>query len=686
MESEEALLRLGVDAKTGLNDETVQQRLETHGPNALETARGVSPLQLLYGQFRNVLIIVLLAAAALSALVGETVDAVIILVIVLFSAVLGFVQEYRAERAVEALENMLSPMIKVVREQRKLEVPSRELVPGDIVLLDAGDRVAADIRLIESHSLRCDEAALTGESTPVAKHTKALAAAAPLPERSNRVFGGTTVTYGRGRGVVTETGMQTVFGRIAQEVLTVEVGDTPLEKRTAEIGKWLAIISFSVCGLVAVISVARGLLAQSLDLDFLLTMVTFAVALAVAAVPEALAAIVTSALAIGMHSMAKRNALVKRMPAVETLGCTTVICSDKTGTLTRGEMTIRRNLSGRQMIELSGSGYSPEGELRLPEGMSEPSWALRLLLEGGSLCNDSELIEANSQWSLRGDPTEGAFLVAAEKAGISVTAVREQYPRIREVPFSSERKRMTTTHLGDGGGTLAFMKGAPEVVLSHCSRITDGFSIRHLSQEDKVHILASNENMAGEALRVLALAYRKLGDDTPLTDDALESEMVFLGLVGMMDPPREEASSAVEACKQVGVRTIMITGDHQLTATAVARELGIHSEADLVVNGEQLAEMSEFDLAEIVERVTVYARVSPMDKLKIVRAWKARGQIVAMTGDGVNDDCALTPVEKIAALEFAGEFNVEQRILPHFLEHGLIGRLRRSQYGEQIYP
>ena len=641
MESETVLLQLEVEATNGLDRSTVQKRFGIHGPNELAAAKGVSPLKLFFNQFRNVLILVLLAAAVLSALVGETMDAVIILIIVVFSAVLGFIQEFRAERAVEALKSMLSPTVTVLREGQKLELASRELVPGDIVLLEAGDRVAADMRLIESHSLRCDEAALTGESAPVAKHTRVLESQAPLPERSNRVFSGTTITYGRGRGVVTETGMQSVFGQIAQEVMTVEVGDTPLEKRTAEIGKWLAIISFSVCGLVAIISVVRGLHDESLDLDFLFTMIMFAVALAVAAVPEALAAIVTGALAIGMRSMAKRNALVKRMPAVETLGCTTVICCDKTGTLTRGEMTIRRILSGQHLIELSGAGYNPEGQLSLPHGMDDDDRALRLLLRGGLLCNDSELIERNGQWAIHGDPTEGAFLVAAEKAGIDVTEIRALYPRITEVPFSSERKRMTTAHSHNGGSKVVFMKGAPEVVLSRCSLIAEADEVRNLEPKDRTRIQQHNETMAGDALRVLAVAYRKHGDDALPDDDNLESEMIFLGLVGMMDPPREEALAAVETCKQVGVRTVMITGDHQLTATAVARELGIHSDEDLVMNGGQLAEMSEAELEQIVERVTVYARVSPMNKLKIVRAWKARGQIVAMTGDGVNDAPAL---------------------------------------------
>ncbi|MEN8167407.1 MAG: cation-translocating P-type ATPase [Pseudomonadota bacterium] len=652
-ETTAVLLELDVDHTTGLDQQEVQRRLETYGYNELEQAEAISPLALLLGQFRNLLIVVLLGAAGLSAMVGEIVDALIILIIVLFSALLGFVQEYRAERAVEALKRMLAPTARVLRGRQPVMVSAKELVPGDIVLLEAGDRVSADIRLLETHALRCDEAPLTGESAPVAKQTGALGHDTPVPERTNSLFGGTTITYGRGRGVVTETGMRSQFGRIALEVAAVEVDETPLEKRTREIGKWLAVVSLSVCALVIVISLIRGAISHSLDLDFLLTMIMFAVALAVAAVPEALAAIVTGALAIGMRSMAKHNALVKRMPAVETLGSTTVICSDKTGTLTRGEMTIRRILCGTRSIEVTGAGYLPEGELQLPAGLTQDDPGLRLLLKGGVLCNDSELLQEADQWTIRGDPTEGAFLVLAEKAGISANETRARQARSGEVPFSSERKRMTTTHQ-DKDETVAFMKGAPEVILARCGQIADGDQVRGLNEAERGLILQQNEAMAGAALRVLALAYRRLAGRPPQDDDELESEMVFLGLVGMMDPPRDEAMEAVETCRRVGIRSVMITGDHQLTARAVAHELGIFREGDLVINGEQLAAMSEEELTRIVERVTVYARVSPMDKLKIVRAWKARGEVVAMTGDGVNDAPALKHADIGVAMGITG--------------------------------
>ncbi len=651
--AEATLRELDVTPEVGLNRDEVRRRLDEQGYNELRQSNGSSPLTLLFAQFRNVLILVLLGAAALSALVGEVIDALIILIIVVFSAALGFVQEYRAERAIDALKRMLSSTVRVLRDGEPKEVPSKELVSGDIVLVEAGDRIPADCRLFEAHSLRCDEAPLTGESTPVGKNAQVLVPETPVPERTNMVFGGTVATYGRGRAVVVGTGMQSEFGRIADEVAAVEIGDTPLERRTAEIGRWLAAISFSVCALVAGISMVRGTVIGTLDLDLLLSMTLFAVALAVAAVPEALTAIVTGALAIGMHAMAKRNALVKRMPAVETLGCTTVICSDKTGTLTRGAMTIRQILCADHMLDVTGAGYAPEGKLLLPPGLAIDDRALRWLLRAGVLCNDAELLRENGQWTIRGDPTEGAFLVAAEKAGIGVDSNRGDYRRICEIPFSSERKRMTTVH-ENKNGALVFMKGAPEVILACCTHIADGKAVRELTDQERNRVLDRNEAMAGNALRVLGLAYRTLEGRITAEEAELETGMVFLGLAGMMDPPRDEVVSAVETCTHVGIRTVMITGDHALTATAVAREIGIYRDGDLVVTGEELAVMPEERLEQVVKRVSVYARVSPMDKLKIVRAWKARGEVVAMTGDGVNDAPALKHADIGVAMGITG--------------------------------
>lgn len=654
MEPQQVLKELNTDAHQGLSDEEVKTRLEKYGYNELKKEEKVSPFTLFINQFKNILIIILLIATVLSALVGEIFDAGLILVIVIFCAILGFIQEYRAERALEALKKMLSPTITVLRNGREEEVSSNELVPGDILLLEAGDKIPADARLIENHSLRCDEAPLTGESTPVGKDTHPLPENIRVSDRKNMVFTGTTVTYGRGKAVVTSTGMLTEFGKIAEEVMAVETEKTPLEKRTDEIGKWLGIISLGICFLVAGISAIREIFTGKIDFPFIVTMVMFAVSLAVAAVPEALAAIVTGALAIGMHQMAKRNALVRKMPAVETLGCTTVICSDKTGTLTKGEMTVRKIFTAGKIIEVTGGGYEPKGEFKGSEIDIKQMESLQLLLQGGLLCSDALLEEKEGKWMIKGDPTEGALVVAAVKAGFHETELRLENPRIEEISFSSERKRMTTIHQMANGRRMAFMKGAPEIVLERCSHILEDGIPRELKPIEREQILKVNEEMAQGALRVLGFAYRDCPDSLAFTEEHLEHDLVFLGLAGMMDPPREEAIQAIEVCKKVGIKPIMITGDHKLTAIAIAKEIGIYQEGDKVLTGEELEKMSDQEFEKIVNQVTVYARVSPIDKLKIVRAWKARGEVVAMTGDGVNDAPALKHADIGVAMGITG--------------------------------
>ncbi len=659
METAEVLKELNTDFHHGLTEDEVKSRLERYGYNELKKEERVSPFTIFINQFKNILIIILLVAIALSALVGEVVDAAIIGVIVIFCAVLGFTQEYRAERALEALKKMLSPTITVLRRGKEEEIPSKDLVPGDILLLEAGDKIPADARLVENHSLRCDEASLTGESVPVGKDIKPLPQDAPVADRKNMVFTGTAVTYGRGKAAITSTGMNTEFGKIAKEVMTVKTEKTPLEKRTQEIGKWLGIIAIGVCLLVLGVSVVRELIGGGkVDLPFIITMVMFAIALAVAAVPEALAAIVTGALAIGMHQMAKRNALVRKMSAVETLGCTTVICSDKTGTLTKGEMTVRKIFSMGKTIEVSGAGYAPIGEFKSvgETGSENPvnSQSLQMLLKGGILCSDADLHEKEGKWGIKGDPTEGALVVAAAKAGIHIDEIRLEIPRIEEVPFSSERKRMTTIHKMSDGKRVAFMKGAPEVVLERCSHVMDNGGKKELADVERAQILKANEEMANDALRVLGVAYRELPEGLACLEECVECDLTFIGLTGMMDPPREEAIEATKVCKQVGIKPVMITGDHKLTAVAVAKEIGIYKDGDLVLTGEELEKMGDDEFERIVDKVTVYARVSPMDKLKIVKAWKKRGEVVAMTGDGVNDAPALKHADIGIAMGITG--------------------------------
>ncbi|OHD70717.1 MAG: ATPase, partial [Spirochaetes bacterium RBG_16_49_21] len=651
------ITKLDVDPRTGLSSKQAQQRLLKYGLNELEREKKTPAWVMFLGQFKNILIIILIAAIILSALVGETVDAAIIAVIVIFCAVLGFIQEFRAERALDALKKMLSPTVTVMRDGREEELPSKNLVPGDVILLEAGDRIPADARVIETHSLRCDQAALTGESVPVSKTTEPQPMETRSSDSKNMVFAGTTVTYGRGKALVTETAMQTAFGTIAREVSAVQAEKTPLEKRTEEIGKWLGIIAIGICILVASFSIGREYLHGSLNLSFVVTMIMFAVALAVAAVPEALAAIVTGALAIGMRRMAKKNALVRKMPAVETLGCTTVICTDKTGTLTRGEMTVRQIFAGLQSINVTGAGYIPDGEFKISGSGDllkiEDSEGLRMLLLAGLLCNDADLI-MKDQWSITGDPTEAALVVLAQKAGLPKSSLRMKNPRVEELPFSSERKRMTTIHDTTSDGRQAFMKGAPETVLDRCNRFHDGQTVRELTEDIRTKILKTNEDMASNAFRVLGFAYRDVRKDVDYTEEALENGMIFLGLTGMIDPARPEAIKAVGVCKDIQIKTIMITGDHKLTAVAIAREIGIFQEKDRVLIGDELEKMSDDDLEKIVCDVTVYARVSPADKLKIVRAWKRQGEIVAMTGDGVNDAPALKHADIGIAMGISG--------------------------------
>ncbi|MCS7097790.1 MAG: cation-translocating P-type ATPase [Candidatus Methanomethyliaceae archaeon] len=626
----------------GLSDAEAKSRLIKFGYNELIRAKKISPIRIFLSQFKSILIWILLIAIAISLIIGEEIDALVIFIIVMISSILGFVQEYRAERALDALRKMLSPTITVIRDSKEISIPTKEIVPGDIIVLKEGDKIPADARLIEAINLQVNEASLTGESVPVLKNVSTLPIETPLPDRRNMVFSGTEVVSGKGRAIVVATGMSTEFGKIAKFVTIAEKEESPLERRAKEIGKWFGIIALSITALLIFFGIIRGLSIMDIFL--------FSVALAVAAVPEALPAVVTGSLAIGMYRMARRNALVRKMPAVETLGSVTVICSDKTGTLTKGEMTVRKIYCLNNIIEVSGVGYEPKGDFKSNNPNIVKSEGFKLLMLSSLLCNDAELIHEGGGWKIKGDPTEGALVVAAIKAGFQQDEIRSSYPRIGEIPFSSERKLMTTIHSTPEGDRLICMKGASERVLDRCTYIYSEKGIEEITKDVKDRILKINDEMAKEALRVLAIAYRRVDE----VDDNIEGNMIFLGLMGMLDPPREEALRAVEVCKQIGIKPIMITGDHKLTAMAVAKELGIYSEGDIVLTGEELEKMSEEDLEGIVEKVTVYARVSPEHKLKIVKAWKRRGQIVAMTGDGVNDAPALKQADIGVAMGITG--------------------------------
>jgi Ca2+-transporting ATPase len=650
----EAVLKQLETSADGLSRAEAARRLEHYGPNTLKEEKKISPWEIFFGQFKNFLIILLIAATVISLFLGETLDAIVIFAIVIASALLGFYQEFRAEKAMEALKAMSSPTATVIRGGEEVEIPSADVVPGDIMLLTAGDRMPADGRLIEAVNTRIDEASLTGESTAVSKNAHAVHPEdTSIGDRKNMVFAATIMTYGRARGVVTGTGMETEFGRIAKMLQEVEEEPSPLAVKMDYIGKRLGIACLIISALVMGLGIFRG--------NPILEMFIWAVSLAIAAVPEALAAVVTGALAIGVQRAAKRNAIVRRLPAVETLGCTTVICSDKTGTLTKNEMTIRQLFTGGRLIEVSGVGFEPSGDFTADSQAMDPSGdpTLKRLLMSGMLCNDANLVQTDGAWRIKGDPTEGAFVVAAAKAKLDIADSRKCWPRIGEIPFESERKRMSTVHQPPEGEPFACVKGAPELILERCTRWERNGQSEPLTEEIRRQILDANDRMAKSALRVLGLACRYVQNPSPeYTPETLETDLTFLGLAGMIDPPREEVKKAIRDCHASGIRTVMVTGDHKLTAAAIAHELGIlggdaqqHLRA---IEGRELDKMSEEQLAAIVEEVSVYARVSPEHKMKIVGAWKSKKHVVAMTGDGVNDAPALKRADIGVAMGITG--------------------------------
>jgi Ca2+-transporting ATPase len=640
LSKEDCLAKLNVKAVAGLSGQEASRRLAEYGPNELQAARRISPWALLLEQFKNVLIIILLIATALSAVLGHEIEAIAIAVIVLFAVLLGFAQEYRAERAIEALRKMAAPTASVLRDGQEVEVAARKIVPGDIILIRAGDKIPADARLIEAVNLQIEEAALTGESVPVEKNIAPIEKAEPsLGDRTNIAFAGTAATYGRGKAVVIATGMNTEFGKIAKMLQTVETGRTPLQKNLDKVGRILAMAALVVVGIIVVLGLLRG--------QPFIEMFIFGIALAVAVVPEALPAVVTISLAIGVQRMVRRHALMRRLPAVETLGSTSVICSDKTGTLTKDEMTVRKMYAAGLELEVTGAGYEPKGQFLQNSKPIEPTSNLKQFLQAAALASDANIIHESGQWIVKGDPTEGALVVAAAKAGLDKVDLDAQYPRVNEIPFTSETKRMTTLHKV-GQKVIACSKGAPEVILDSCTKQLTDTGEKPLDSADRKTILETARQMAGEALRVLAIASK-----TDASFESAEREMTFLGMVGMIDPPRPEAKAAVKTCETAGIKAVMITGDHPITAQAIARELGI-LKSGRVVTGDELEKMPDTDLEREVQNIEVYARVSPAHKLRVVTALQKRGHIVAMTGDGVNDAPALKKADIGIAMGITG--------------------------------
>lgn len=634
----------------GLTSDEAARRLLRYGPNVFREEKRVTPFQLFIAQFKNFLILLLIAATLLSAALGEFLDALVIFALVLATALLGFLQDYRSEKALEALKRMTSPTATVLRDGEEREIPAAEVVPGDILLLASGDKVPADGRLLQAFHLSTDEASLTGESTPVVKDAgMVLPFDTLLGDRRNMVFAGSIVASGRGRAVVTSTGMETEFGRIARMLQVVEEAPSPLAVKMDYIGRRLGAACLIIAAAVILLGILRG--------HPPLPMVIWGVSLAIAAVPEALAAVVTGALAIGVERMARRQALVRRLPAVETLGCTTVICSDKTGTLTKNEMTVRRLSVGNRFVEVTGVGFEPVGSFlwdgKPRDPLSDPT--LARLLQAAALCGDAHLRWGDEGWQIKGDPTEGALVVAAAKAKLNLEELKYLFPRIGEIPFEPERKRMTTIHRDPDGRLIAYVKGAPEQILVLSTHWEREGEREVVSAPVHQALLEMSDQMAQGALRVLGVAYRELPEagwkEVP---ESVEADLTFLGLVGMMDPPREEVKAAIRTCQEAGIRPVMVTGDHKLTAAAIAQELGLLKEGQQLLEGRDLDRMTEEELAARAEGVSVYARVSPEHKLKIVGALKRLGHVVAMTGDGVNDAPALKRADIGIAMGITG--------------------------------
>jgi Ca2+-transporting ATPase len=649
---EETLAQQEVRIEQGLSQNEVKKRHEIFGLNELIEKGAKSPWKILLDQFKETMVVVLIIAALISALISDWKDAIAILVIVILNAILGFVQEYRAEQAMQALKKMAAPMVRVRRDGHVIEVEASQLVPGDIILLEAGNAVPADARLVESANLRVTEASLTGESHAIDKNIEPLVGEdLPLGDRHNLVYMGTAVNYGRGVAVVVETGMHTQLGRIAEMIQSVEGEQTPLQKRMAQLGRTLAFTALAIVTVVFLLGLLRG--------ENISEMFITSIAMAVAAIPEGLPAVVTISLALGAQRMLRRQALIRKLPAVETLGSVTTICSDKTGTLTENRMTVTvlDVLGHSQHVDALLDHGTPVMDAEYRPNEKPAVRSLGFLLKAAALVNDAileeEPVDSDCCHTI-GDPTEGALLVAAAKLGLWKPELDQRWPRLAEVPFTSERKRMSTVHrvnlpLDDPSQTpwrhapyVVFCKGAVDEMLSITEFVWSGDQTVQVDENLRERILAANDQLAQDGQRVLGVAFRPL-DDIPskVDENVLESGMTFIGLVGMIDPPRSEVKASVETSRTAGIRPVMITGDHPLTALRIAKDLGIAGEDGTILTGQKLAQMSAEDLENVVEDVSVYARVSPEHKLKIVEALQKRGHIVAMTGDGVNDAPAL---------------------------------------------
>ncbi len=617
----------------GLKEREAKHRLGIYGPNQITSKKKESALKLFSEQFFSLLIIILITASIISALIGQMVEAITIIVIVILAGILGFIQEYQAGKAIEALKKMAAPNATVIRDGIEKIIPAAEIVPGDLIVLQTGNKIPADARLIASKNLKVNEAALTGESHAILKTDKTIdEKKSSLGDLKNMVYMGTAVTYGRGIATVVATGMKTEFGKIAELLQSTEKRRTPLQRNLDTLGRKLGVYSIVLAGVMSTLGILEGYP--------LVEMFVWGVAIAVAVIPEALPAVVTISIALGVKRMVKRRALIRKLPAVETLGATNIICTDKTGTLTQDQMTIQKIVTAEKEFDVTGAGYNPKGEFifngKAVNAKEEKT--LNFLLTAGSLCNDTVLDRADGHYGIIGDPTEGAIVVCAEKAGINVRESRKKFKRIDEIPFSSETKKMTTLNMVENVN-FAFTKGAPEIIINNSTKIFIDGKERELTDEERERFIAKSEELSAKALRVLGFAYKETGTRNKLGESDREG-MTLFGIVGMIDPPRPEVKEAIKTCERASIKPIMITGDHKTTAVAIAKELGIMKNGGSIT-GTELEKLNDEELDRLVEYTDVYARISPSHKLKIVQALMNKGNIVAMTGDGVNDAPAL---------------------------------------------
>jgi len=665
MGADELTETLQASLDTGLASSEAAARLKLNGRNELTEGKKASSVALFFNQFKDFMVLILVGATAVSAVLGEYLDAITIVAIIVLNAILGFIQEFRAERSLRALKEMSAPVAKVLRDGTVQAIPAKELVVGDIVELESGDRIPADVRLFDASSCYAEESALTGESVPVGKHSLPIKEAdLPLGDQRNTGFMGTMITRGSAKGVVVRTGMDTEMGKIADLIQNTGTMDTPLQHRLEQLGKILIVVALGLTVLVVLAGIFHGQPAYE--------MVLAGVSLAVAAIPEGLPAIVTIALALGVQRMIKRRAIVRKLPSVETLGCASVICSDKTGTLTQNKMTVTRLWMGGRPLDVTGEGYEPVGEV-LEEGEQidlKQDLSLRRLLQVAALCNNASVSKAavvdeskrkrgkeqvqQEEWVLKGDPTEGALAVLAAKLGVGQKSLEGLYTREKEYSFDSERKRMSVL-VAHQGGKLICTKGAPDMLMGRCNYILWEGKVVPFTSTLRQKVTAAGETMAQSALRVLGFAYRELrSTDASETEDDVENQLVFIGLTGMIDPPRKEVRDAIATCRRAGIKTVMITGDHQLTAESIAGQLGIMPRNGQSVGGQQLEGMTDEQLDQIVDNVYVYARVSPEHKLRIVKSLQRKGHVVAMTGDGVNDAPAIKAADIGIAMGITG--------------------------------